>query len=318
MTETDQILLADIGGTNARFALLGHGRIGPVEHLRVADYPAAADALAAFLKRYAQGAAGSAVLGVAGPIENNRAVLTNSPWIIDADQLRQVFGLKAVHLLNDFEALAWSLPGLESSDLFPLGGRHRSVGAPMLVVGPGTGFGASCLVPSGTLPLAIVTEAGHATLPALCEREEQVIGNMRRRFGHVSIEHALSGSGLEHLYHAINVVEGARAPDRDAASITQAALDRSCNTCRAALDIFCGMLGTVCGNLALTFAARGGVYIAGGIVPRFVDYLARSDFRRRFESKGGFAPYLRDIPVNIVTRADASFVGLKAFSETKA
>ncbi|MFH0301551.1 glucokinase [Bradyrhizobium sp. 31Argb] len=317
MTGISQALLADIGGTNARFALVRGRQIGPIEHVKVADYPTSAEAIAAFLARHATGGvATAAIFGIAGPIENNRVVLTNSPWMFDAASLRQQFAFAAAHFLNDFEALAWSLPALGASDLVSLGSPTPVAGAPMLVVGPGTGFGASCLVPSSKPPVAIITEAGHATLPATSEREERVIDHLRGRFGHVSIERALSGSGLTHLYDALNAIDGAGAPARDAASVTQAALDGSCATSRAALDMFCAMLGMVCGNLALTFGARGGVYIAGGIVPRFVDHLAGSDFGPCFTSKGRFDSYLREIPVHVITRPDVTFVGLKAFFET--
>lgn len=317
MSVIDQALLADIGGTNARFALFRRGEVGPIEHVKVADYATSTDAIAAFLGRHAISGAGlAAIFGIAGPIENNRVVLTNSPWVFDAAGLREQFAFKAVHLLNDFEALAWSLPALTASDLVSFGSRPAVAGAPMLVVGPGTGFGASCLVPRNP-PVAIVTEAGHATLPATSEREERVIDQLRRRFGHVSIERVLSGSGLVNLYDALNAIDGAGAPSRDAAGVTQAALDGSCPTSRAALDMFCAMLGMVCGNLALTFGARGGVYIAGGIVPRFVDHLRGSDFHSRFESKGRFETYLRDIPIHLIVRPDVTFVGLRSFFETR-
>jgi glucokinase len=310
----DRTFLADIGGTNARFALLDRGVIGPIEHAKVSEYPTATDAIAAFLAPHAAaGSVGAGILGVAGPIENDRGTLTNSPWTVDAGNLQRAFGFKSVHLLNDFESLAWSLPALGSSDLFSLGKQCSTTGAPMLVVGPGTGFGASCLVVQGGVTFAIVTEAGHATLPATSEREEHVISHLRQRFGHVSIERVLSGPGLENLYEALAVVDGIQAPTRDAASITRAALDGSCDVSRATLDMFCSLLGAVCGDLALTFGARGGVYVAGGIVPRFPRYLAGSAFRQRFENKGRLEAYLRDIPVHIIVKPDVSFWGLKAF-----
>jgi glucokinase len=318
VTGIDRVLLADIGGTNARFALLTGGEIGPVEHTKVADHATIADAIAAFLTRHAATVSTeAAILGIAGPIENNRVTLTNSGWTIDAADLKKIFDFEAVHLLNDFEALAWSLPALGSSDLVSTGEQRGIIGAPMLVVGPGTGFGASCFVPRGATSFAIVTEAGHATLPAASEREARVIDHLRQRIGHVSIERALSGHGLENLYEGVAAVDGVRVPSRDAASITKAALDGSCGVSRAALDMFCSLLGAICGNLALTFGARGGVYVAGGIVPRFVDHLAKSEFRKSFESKGRFESYLRDIPTRIIIRPDASFVGLKAFYERK-
>ncbi len=312
--DINQALLADIGGTNARFALTHGGEIGPIEHAKAADFPGAREAIAAFLARHAAGGAvKAAVLGVAGTVANGRAFLTNSGWIIDSAELRTAFGFDAVHVLNDFEVLAWSLPALMPDDLFALGRQRPLPDAPMLVLGPGTGFGASCLVARDGMRFAIITEAGHATLPATSEREERVIDHLRQRLGHVSIERALSGAGLQGLYEALAVIDGVSAPHRDAAAITQRALDGSCQLSRTALEMFCSFLGTVAGNLALTFCARGGVYIAGGIVPRFPDFLARSSFRTRFESKGRYEDYLRDIPTSIIVRPDASFVGLKAF-----
>jgi glucokinase len=310
-----RVLLADIGGTNARFAVLDRGDIGPIEHLKVADFSTAADAVAAYLARRGAPAPTDAVFGVAGPVENNRCVLTNSPWIIDGAELQKRFGFGTARLLNDFEAVAWSLPALQPKDLVGVGGQQPVPGAPMLAVGPGTGFGAACFFPGDARPFAVVTEAGHATLPASSEREARVIAQLRQRFGHVSVERVLSGSGLENLYRALAMVDGVTAPDRDAAGITEAALDGSCRLSRTTLDMFCSLLGEVAGNLALTFCARGGVYIAGGIVPRFADRFAASDFRKQFEGKGRYESYLRPIPASIIVRPDASFLGLKTFFE---
>lgn len=313
----DRILLADIGGTNARFALAQGAEIGPVEHTKAADHSTAPEAITAFLSRHAaKGPVTAAVLGVAGTVENGRVSMTNSGWIIDSAELRSAFGFKAVHVLNDFEVAAWSLPVLRYADLFALGKQQPIAAAPRLVLGPGTGFGASCLVErDGAPPFAVITEAGHATLSPVSEREERVIDHLRQRFGHASIERAVSGTGLENLYEALASIDGVSPPERNAAAIAQAGLDGSCNLSRSALEMFCSFLGTVAGNLALTFCAQGGVYIAGGIVPRFPDFLARSAFRTRFESKGRYESYLQRIPTNIVVRSDASFMGLKAFAD---
>jgi len=310
------VLLADVGGTNVRFSLMHGAEIGPIEHLKVADFSTFTEAFAAFLEQHALGRGiDAAVLDVAGPVENNRCVLTNSGWVIDGADLQKVFGIAAVRLINDFEAVAWSLPALEPDDLYAVGEQRGVKGAPMLALGPGTGFGAACLVFDGEQPFAVGTEAGHATLPAMSDREELVIRQLRRRFGHVSIERALSGPGLENLYSALSEIDGASVSKRNAAQITRAALDESCETSGAALDMFCSLLGAVAGDLALTFCARGGVFIAGGIVPQFVQRLARSDFRKRFEGKGRYDSYLKNIPTRIVVRPDVSFIGLKAFFE---
>jgi glucokinase len=311
-----RVLLADVGGTNVRFSLMHGTETGPIEHRKVADFPTFADALANFLEQHSSGrAVDAAVLDVAGPVENNRCLLTNSGWVIDGAELQKAFGITAVRLINDFEAVAWSLPALEPDDLYAVGEQRGLEGAPMLAFGPGTGFGAACLVFNGELPFAVGTEAGHATLPATSDREELVIRQLRRRFGHVSIERVLSGPGLENLYSALSEIDGGSVPKRDAAQITQAALEESCAISGAALDMFCSLLGAVAGNLALTFCARGGVFIAGGIVPQFAHRLAESDFRKQFENKARYESYLKNIPTRIVIRPDVSFLGLKAFFE---
>jgi glucokinase len=318
MTSADPVLLADIGGTNARFALMSYGAIGPIKRLQVADHPGAIEAVTSFLSCHASTAqVGAAVLGVAATVENNRCRVTNSGWTIEADALRAARGFTSVELVNDFQALAWSLPHLAADDLFPIAGGRAVSGAPMLVIGPGTGFGAACLLERDSSAFAVAAEAGHSTLPAASQREDAIIDHLRQQFGHVSVERAVSGPGLEHVYDAIAALDRAVVPRRDAAAITKAGVDDSCIVSRAALDMFCAMLGTVAGNLALTFCARGGVYIAGGIVPRFPDHLARSEFRSRFEAKGRYRSYLESIPTSIIMRPDATFAGLKAYLESK-
>lgn len=313
MTGTDSILLGDVGGTNARFAILNRGAIGPIEHMRVAECSGVIEAI----KRYLGGRVEDmpitrAVLGLAGIVENNRCEITNSGWIVDGRMLQDVLDLREVRLFNDFEALAWSLPHLAATDLFPVGGGPPLPRAPKLLIGPGTGFGASCLLTHSDLPVVVASEAAHSTLPGTSRREDDIIELLRRKFGHVSIERAVSGPGLVNLYEALAAIDGTAVPKRDGASITEAALNDSCRFSRSAFDMVCAMLGTVAGNLALTFCARGGVYIAGGIVPRFPEYLARSEFRVRFEAGGRYHAYLHDIPVNIILRPDATFLGLKA------
>lgn len=314
---SERVLLADIGGTNARFALMDDGVIAPPDHLKVADFKGVTEAITAFLSKQGEGGKPTAaVIDVAGPIENNRCVMTNSHWVIDGAALAASFGLRSAKLLNDFEAVGWSLGALAPADLFSLGGETPVAGAPMLVIGPGTGFGAACYLPNDGRPAVAVTEAGHATLPATTPREASVLAKMRERFGHVSIERALSGMGIENIYQAIAALDGTTVPARDAAAITAAALDGSCAVSKATLDMFCTWLGAVAGNLALTFCARGGVYIAGGIPPRFPDAVAASGFRKQFESKGRYDAYLRPIPVSIVMLPDISFLGLKAYYES--
>ena len=310
-----QILLADIGATNARFALLARGGdIGPVRALAVADYPRFADAVAAFLA--AEGASpGGAVLAVAGPVEGERAVMTNCPWVIDAAELRRLLKVPSVRVINDFEATAWSLSALQPDHVATVGAGRAVAGAPMVVLGPGTGLGLASHVPRAEAPVVIASEGGHVTLPATDAREDAVIAWLRTQFGHVSAERALSGPGLENLYRAIAAVDRAAVPERDATAITQAGVAGTCPVSRAALDMFCAMLGTFAGNAALSFGARGGVFIAGGIAPRIVDYLLKSEFRARFDAKGRLRGYVEEIPLNVIVHPDYAFIGLKTLVE---
>ena len=310
-------LLGDIGGTNARFALASDRQLGTIERAMAADHLKVGDAIAAFLARQkGAGELAAAVLAVAGPIAGERCIITNSHWIIDAAELRKAFGFSHVRLINDFEAVALSLPHLAATDLFPLGGGKAVKGEPMVVLGPGTGFGAAALLHRDGRAIPIATEGGHNTLAAGSRHEDAIIEYLRGHFGHVSIERAVSGPGLENLHRAIADLDGIAVPARDPTGITRAGLSDECPVSRMALETFCAMLGSVAGNFALTFRACGGVYIAGGIAPRIADFLRHSEFRARFEGKGRFRSFLERIPTNIIMHPNPSFPGLKALAGT--
>jgi glucokinase len=311
----DRVLLADIGGTNARFALLAGGELEPAVHIPVVGHGRFTDALGAYLAQQARDPIDAAVLAVAGVVAGERCALTNNAWVVDAAELRAGFGLGSVRLVNDFEAVAWALPHFLPGDVRRIGGGEVDTDAPKAVLGPGTGLGVGAYVPDRG-GLVLRSEGGHATLAGASAREDAVIAVMRQWFAHVSTERVLSGPGLENLYRAIAVVDRVTVPARSAADITRAALDGECPVSRAALDMFCALLGDFAGNLALTFGARGGVYIAGGIIPRLCDELLRSGFRDRFEAKGRMRSYVEPIPVYVVTHKDPAFVGLRALAET--
>lgn len=313
-------LLADIGGTNARFALLHEGRLRARETLKVADF----DTIDAALEKYLESAAparkpASAVFAVAGPVEDGEVHFTNSPWRISARGLRARFGFSTASVVNDFEAVAWALPLLGASDYERIGGGEEGrPQAPLAVIGPGTGLGVAGWIPSDEGGRALVTEGGHITMPAVDRREAEIIETLHRRFEHVSAERVLSGDGLVNLHRALAERDGVAVEPIAPATITERAVAGSDPRCVETLETFCAMLGTVAGDLALTFGARGGVYIAGGIVPRFTGYFAGSRFRERFEAKGRFQDYLAAIPVRVITHPDPAFVGLIALAERQA
>ncbi|MBO0716167.1 MAG: glucokinase [Rhizobiales bacterium] len=314
----DSILLGDIGATNARFSLLSNGNLNAISRFEVAKFGQFTDALAVFIKEHCrQTQIHKALLAIAGPVKGQRVALTNTSWVIDISELQTVFGL-AVRIVNDFEAVALSIPNLTSTDLVAMGGGRSELGAPIAVLGPGTGLGVACLVDRSDRRVVIASEGGHATLAPTCEQEDRIVNHLRKRFGHVSAERVISGSGLENIYQAIATLEGLEFPPRNAAEITKNALSGECQLARRSLQTFCAFLGSFAGNVALTFGARGGVYIAGGISPRILDFLVQSEFRRRFEAKGRFREYLAAIPSYVITHPAAALIGLRSLVESGA
>lgn len=313
-----KVLLADIGGTNARFALLARGTVGPIVHMTVRDYGSFGEALAAYLAGIPEaGTIGAAVLAVAGAVQDARCALTNNPWVIDAAELRATCEFSTVRLINDFEAVAWSLPRLSPEKLRQIGGRQPVIGAPRAALGPGTGLGMAASIPHGAGHLVLSSEGGHSTMAGSSLREDAVIAYLRQRLGHVSAERVLSGPGLENLHEALAALDDVKLPRRSAAEITRAGVEGTCATSRAAVDMFCAMLGTVAGNLALTFGARGGIFIGGGILRHMPGYLVSSPFRARFEEKGRQRKYLEPIPAYLILDEDAAFVGLRSLAEVE-
>lgn len=306
-------LIADIGGTNARFALAWpDGRIETEAILSGADYPDLIEAANAYLSRIAGPRPRRAAVAVATPITGDWIQFTNSPWSFSTETARQALGLDRLLILNDFTALALALPLLAPDERRAVGGGVAVEKNPVALLGAGTGLGASGLVWSGNRWIPLEGEGGHVTFAASDQREWAIHQVLQRRFGHVSPERLLSGPGLINLYTALAEVEGWTAETSTPAAITQRALTGTCPHCADVLDIFCGALGTAAGNLAITLGARGGVYIGGGIVPRLGDFFDRSPFRARFESKGRFSAYLAAIPTWVITAANPALRGAAA------
>ena len=312
--ELDGALVADIGGTNARFTLLDPGgRPAPARVLACADFPDFASAMRAFLAAAAPSRAPvRAAVAVASPVTGDRVEMTNHSWSFSIAELKADFGFDAFHVVNDFTAAALAVPELGDRDLVRIGGGAPVADAPVAVLGPGTGLGVSGLIPSraGWIPLA--TEGGHVTLAACDAREAAVVAEIARRFGHASAERAVSGPGLVNLYAALAALDGVTGETPAADRITDSALAGSDPLCVEALDMFFAMLGTTAGNLALSLGALGGVYIAGGIVPPLATALAASRFRERFEAKGRFRDYMRAIPSYLIIRDNPALLGLAA------
>jgi glucokinase len=305
-------LLGDVGGTNARWAWQeAPGKVlTNVSTYPCADFPSIRDVISHYLTQHHLPSPASVAFGTANPVIGDFVQMTNHHWQFSISELKEQLGTHTCLVMNDFAALAASLPALGLGDLHAIGGGRAVSGQPMAVIGPGTGLGVATLVrDQDGRYLVVPGEGGHVTLAAADDREAEVIGVLRKRFGHVSAERALSGPGLAALHDAICALQGQAQPGMDPAQVTTLGLDGSDANCVEALQLFTSFLGNVAGNLALTHGARGGVFIGGGIVPRLGAFFTSSPFRKRFEQKGRFAQYLAQIPTSVITAAAPGLVG---------
>jgi glucokinase len=304
-------LIADIGGTNARFALCDGAVVRDELQLRCADYPQIEQAVYHYLQTVGeQRAVGEAAFAIAAPLISDQISMTNHSWRFTISGLRQTLRLQRLIALNDFTALAMSLRHLPRAELTQIGGVVHASTAPIALLGAGTGLGVSGLVAAGEHWWPLQGEGGHVSLAPGNAREAAVLQQLWRRFEHVSAERVLSGPGLVNLYTALAQLGGVAVQSHDAAAIAERGLNGSCAVCTETLQMFCALLGSVAGDLALTLGATHALYIGGGIVPRLGDYFARSSFRQRFESKGRYASYLNRVPVFVIGSAQPAFVGL--------
>jgi len=305
-------LLADIGGTNARFALQQPGGSPRnVAVFRSHDYRGLATALKDYLGRFKpKPAPHQAAFAVASPIFGDLIQVTNSPWTFSIERIRKTLHLERLEVINDFQAVALGIPDLAPENKRKIGGGKQVPNQPVAVLGPGTGLGVSCLVFTETGRMALATEGGHVTLPAFDNFEAGVMGFLRREWKHISAERVLSGPGLVNLYSALAPVEGKPSERLTPATITRRALSGTCPACTHAIDMFSEMLGTVASNLAISVGARGGVYIGGGVVRKMGSAFKATRFRSRFEDKGRFSDYMKAIPTYLITHPQPAFPGL--------
>ncbi|MDB5748942.1 MAG: glucokinase [Massilia sp.] len=314
-------LLADIGGTNARFALeLAPGRVEHVQVLGCGDHAALAEAIRAYLAMPDVAAAGQvrhAAVAIANPVDGDQVRMTNHHWQFSIEALRREVGFETLLVVNDFYALARSLPHLLDADKVQVGGGAPRAASPLGLLGAGTGLGVSGLIPAGTGWTALSSEGGHVTFSPANELEVAILQYAWREFEHVSAERFLSGAGVELIHRALSHVQGLAPITLSAPEISRRALAGECALSSQVLDVFCGMLGTVAGNLAVTLGAQGGVYIGGGIVPRLGEHFAGSSFRRRFEQKGRFESWLAAVPTYVITAEYPAFLGVSAILSGK-
>ena len=302
-------LLADIGGTNARFAFQSApgAELSEVRVLPVAQYARLQDAVREYLGTIAPRRVRAAAIAIANPVTGDELRMTNHDWAFSQRALREEMGWERLRVINDFSALALALPVLPASQLRQIGGGAALPRAARGLVGAGTGLGVSGLLPCGEhgwVPLE--GEGGHVTLPAATPRERLVMDALAQRHGRASAERVCSGGGLLETFALLCEADGVSIHGiASAAEVSAAALRHGQPQALEALRMFCGLLGSVAGNLALTLGARGGVYLGGGIVPRLGEWFDASPFRQRFEDKGRFNDYLARIPVWVITARES-------------
>ena len=312
-------LVADVGGTNARFGWVrtSGGEIEHVQTLPVAQYAGPAEAAQAYLQRLAQTLGQPAVphkfaMAVATPVRGDQVKFTNSHWDFSRAALKSSLMVDSLQVLNDFEALALSLPHLQPDQLDTHGGPQPLHEGTLAVLGPGTGLGVGGVVPSAHGWVALPGEGGHMTLAPTDDEESALLAQVRRHFPHVSAERLLSGIGLPTLHQAVCALAGQPPTERPAEQIVNMGLSGEDAECRRTLDHFCALLGNFAGSVALVMGARSGVFIGGGIVPRLGEFFWSSRFREKFEAKGRFEAYLRAIPVAVITDTLVALRGCEA------
>ena len=313
-----QALVADIGGTNARFAIanLETLSLSDIRTFPTAEHATLADAIRAYLKDAPETVA-HAGLAVAAPLREDTVKFTNAAWTFKQSTLAKEAGLEAAYVFNDFEAQAYALPVLSADELHSLHGGKAVENAPKVVLGPGTGLGVAGLVrsPSGWVP--VPGEGGHQTFPAENERELALLERMRVGLERLSVERVLSGPGLADLYRAIAASYGFSDAGLSPAKVEQLAIGGEDERAVEALNFFVQWLGRFAGDMALVFGARGGVYLGGGIAPKMLSRLEQDDFRQAFERKGRMSPYVEAIPIHVIVSDYPGLKGAAAGLRTK-
>ena len=309
------LLIADIGGTNARFALASADEVGFANAmtLQCADFETSVAAIRHFLDAVSSPNPATVCLAAAGPVIEGSVSVTNNHWSLSTAELCNDFGTDRVQLLNDFEAIAWSIPYIEDQFLESVGQvSQKTLPAESFntaIVGPGTGLGTGGLYKRDGLLMPLVGEGGHIGFAPKSKTQIELLEVLREKFERVSVERLLSGSGIENIYWALHALRGEARKHLSAAGIFAAAGDGTDSVAADATQLFYEILGQVAGDIALLFGAYDGVYLAGGVVKRYPEMLHISGFRNAFESKGHHRSMMERIPTRLITYDEPGLLG---------
>lgn len=305
--------VADVGGTNIRLCRVEQGQLKEIKKYLCADFEHISDAIKHYFATLPEVNFSSGCIAIACPTENDWIKMTNHHWQFSVKETQALLELDYLSVINDYTAISMSLPVLDSHQKVQIGGGTCSEQSVKAVFGPGTGLGVGALIPDGDQWSCLDGEGGHVDFSPIDEKDLVIWRYLTDKCGHASAEEVLSGRGLVNIYQALASNEGMSPVLTEPSQITEQALDQSCGICVKSLKQFCRIMGSFAGNLALTTGAYGGVYIAGGIVPRFVKYFQQSEFRTRFEAKGRFRQYVAAIPTYVITEPDHGLLGAAAY-----
>lgn len=307
--------VADVGGTNIRLARAVDGQLFDIKKYLCKDFDTISDAIKGYFAEFPELTFSSGCFGIACPTNNDLITMTNHHWQFSVKELKRDLQLDWLGVINDFTAVAMSLPVLSDDQKYKVGGGDPVMPGNVAVFGPGTGLGVGHLVPvtEGWQPLA--GEGGHVDFAPVDETDVVIWRALRDKHGRVSAEQLLSGRGLLQIYIALAEHQGATVKFSEPADVTTHGLSGECAICEAALKQFCAVMGSFAGNLALNLGTEGGVYISGGIVTRFLPFFENSTFRERFEAKGRFKDYCAAIPTYVITEPDHALLGAAAYLE---
>jgi glucokinase len=309
------LLIGDIGGTNARFALASTDKVGLASAmtLQCADFETSVAAIRHYLEAVSAPAPAAICLAAAGPVIEESVSVTNNHWVLSAEEIREDLGTDLVKLLNDFEAIAWSIPYIEDEFLESVGQvSQKALPAEsfnVAIVGPGTGLGTGGLCKRDGQLVPLVGEGGHIGFAPKSKIQIELLEVLREKYERVCVERLVSGSGIENIYWALNVLRGDTRMHLSAADVFAAASDGSDSVAADATQLFFEILGQVAGDIALVLGAQDGVYLAGGIVKRYPEMLHISGFRNAFESKGRQRSMMERIPTRLITYDEPGLLG---------
>lgn len=307
-------VVVDLGGTNIRFAVcdLESGTLSQLEEFACANFPTLEEILAQYFSTL-QGEVKNLCIGIACPVEGDQVTMTNLSWAFSQKTLKDKFNLNALYVINDYTAISLAVPFLSPEERIQIGGGEAQPEGVKAVFGPGTGLGVAHIIKSADKWISLPGEGGHTSFTVNTREQADILFLLQEQFGHVSAERILSGQGLLNIYQSLCTLAQQKPKFDQPKDVSKAGLDGSCDIARRTMDIFCQVMGSFAGNLALNLNCTGGVYIAGGIVMRFIEFFQSSEFRSFFAEKGRFKTQLSAIPTFLITNTNPGLLGATVY-----